>query len=104
MGADVSESAYGQSGAGFASKMRIALKECSETLWWLELLEEGRLFGDSEMFDTAASIKRTLIASIKTATANAKKRGLKFIDHRLSTIDNFRLKGEIDARGSHFSI
>lgn len=73
VGANVSESAYGQSRADFVSKMQIALKECSETLWRLELLEEGGLFSDSDMFDTATSIKRILIASIKTATANGKK-------------------------------
>lgn len=73
VGANVSESAYGQSRADFISKMQIALKECSETLWWLKILKSCELFVDSKMVDTATSIKRILIASIKTATANGKK-------------------------------
>ena len=39
IGANVSESVYAQSRADFNSKMYIALKEASETAYWLELLE-----------------------------------------------------------------
>ena len=39
IGANVSESVYAQSRADFQSKMYIALKEASESAYWLELLE-----------------------------------------------------------------
>ena len=38
IGANVREGTYGQSRADFLSKMSIALKEASETEYWLELL------------------------------------------------------------------
>ena len=38
VGANVKEAEYGQSKADFISKMSIALKETSETGYWLELL------------------------------------------------------------------
>ena len=38
VGANVREAIYGQSKADFVSKMSIALKEISETEYWLELL------------------------------------------------------------------
>ena len=38
VGANVREAIYGQSKADFISKMSIALKEASETGYWLELL------------------------------------------------------------------
>jgi len=38
IGANVSEAEYGISRKDFQAKMYIALKECAETLYWLELL------------------------------------------------------------------
>lgn len=38
IGANVAEAQRGQSTADFAAKMSIALKECSETEYWLKLL------------------------------------------------------------------
>ena len=38
IGANVREGTYGQSRADFRAKMNIALKEASETEYWLELL------------------------------------------------------------------
>jgi len=40
IGANVKEAQYGQSKRDFVHKMRIALKEASETEYWLELLFE----------------------------------------------------------------
>lgn len=40
IGANVKEATQGQSRADFISKMYIALKEASETEYWLELLKE----------------------------------------------------------------
>ena len=41
IGANVSEAAMAQSKADFIAKMHIALKECNETKYWLELLYES---------------------------------------------------------------
>ncbi|MBQ6250382.1 four helix bundle protein [Ruminococcus sp.] len=41
IGANVKEAIRGQSKADFYSKMNIALKEASETEYWLELLHES---------------------------------------------------------------
>ena len=38
IGANLYEAKYAQSRADFISKLEIALKECSETEYWLELL------------------------------------------------------------------
>ena len=38
IGANIAEAQRGQSTADFAAKMAIALKECSETEYWLQLL------------------------------------------------------------------
>lgn len=38
IGANVAEAQRGQSTADFAAKMSVALKECSETEYWLRLL------------------------------------------------------------------
>ena len=40
IGANISEAIYGSSRKDFAGKLYIALKECAETLYWLELLHE----------------------------------------------------------------
>ena len=40
VGANIKEALRGQSSADFAAKMNIALKEASETEYWLELLYE----------------------------------------------------------------
>ena len=40
IGANIAESTYAQSLADYISKLSIALKEASETLYWLDLLKE----------------------------------------------------------------
>ena len=41
IGANVKEAIRGQSNADFGAKMNIALKEASETEYWLELMQES---------------------------------------------------------------
>ena len=38
IGANIAEAQYGSSRKDFGNKLYIALKECAETLYWLELL------------------------------------------------------------------
>jgi four helix bundle protein len=46
IGANVKEALRGQSRPDFRAKMSIALKEASETEYWLELLHESEYIGD----------------------------------------------------------
>ena len=46
IGANIHEAKYAQSPADFVSKLQIALKECSETEYWLELLNRTDLLPD----------------------------------------------------------
>ena len=46
IGANIKEAVRGQSRADFFAKMNIALKEASETEYWLELLHESNYIAD----------------------------------------------------------
>ena len=70
IGANLHEAKYAQSKADFIHKLEIALKECSETEYWIELLYRKNKFTDEQYKDfikLAGSIRRRLIASITTA-------------------------------------
>ena len=58
-------------GANIA-RLQIALKECSESEYWLELLIEGGYYNDPTILSQCIEIKKMLIASINTAKANLK--------------------------------
>ena len=73
IGANLHEARYAQSRADFISKLEIALKESSETEYWLELLyRKGKLSEDvfKRLRNQCGSIRRRLIASVTTAKAN----------------------------------
>ena len=69
IGANIHESKYAHSKADFVSKMQIALKECYESEYWLELLNRTDMMSD-EMYkrlrSECGSIRRMLISSINT--------------------------------------
>ena len=71
IGANVREAFYAQGRADFISKLHIALKECSETEYWLELIVESGFSDDKTIIDRCVEIKKILIASINTAKENA---------------------------------
>lgn len=75
IGANIAESRYAQSKADFASKLQIALKEASETQYWLELLRDAELVESGPAFDSicddCTDLLRLLTASVKTAKADA---------------------------------
>ena len=56
--------------ADFIAKLQIALKECSESEYWLELLEESGYWADPAILEQCREVKRLLIASINTAKKN----------------------------------
>ena len=72
VGANIREAFYGHGTADFIAKLQIALKECSESEYWLELLIESGYYNDKTILDRCIEIKRILIASINTAKSNTK--------------------------------
>ena len=48
IGANVAETIYAQSEADYSNKLKIALKEASESKYWLELLFESELLNQQE--------------------------------------------------------
>ena len=67
IGANIREAFYGHRKADFISKLQIALKECSESEYWLELLIESGYYADSAVLEHCTELKRLLIASLNTA-------------------------------------
>jgi four helix bundle protein len=69
IGANINEAVYGNSKADFISKLHIALKETSESIYWLTLLERTKLieYDFNGLLILAEEIKRMLIASLNTA-------------------------------------
>ena len=69
VGANIHESKYAHSSADFVSKMQIALKECYESEYWLELLYRTKYI-DEEQYKTVVNncgqVRRMLISSINT--------------------------------------
>ena len=47
IGANIAESIYAQSEADYINKLKISLKEASETKYWLELLYESDILKES---------------------------------------------------------
>jgi len=74
IGANVHEANYAASKADFINKLQIALKECYESDYWLELFKETRMITENEytdMYDKCSKIRKLLIASITTAKKNS---------------------------------
>ena len=70
IGANIREAFYAHSKADFVAKLQIALKECSESEYWLELLLESGYYSDKTILDKCIEVKKILIASINTAKEN----------------------------------
>ena len=70
IGANAYEARYAQSRADFVHKMEIALKECYETEYWLEILYKVSAISEStykSLNNKCGMIRRKLISSITTA-------------------------------------
>ena len=72
VGANIREALYSHGKADFIAKLQIALKECSESEYWLELLLESGYYNDQTLLDKCVELKRILISSINTAKENSK--------------------------------
>ena len=69
IGANSYEAKYAQSKADFVHKLEIALKECYETQYWLEILFCVHSIDEEtykQLNDKCGTIRRKLIASITT--------------------------------------
>ena len=70
IGANIHEANYAASKADFINKLEIALKECFETEYWLEILFKVNAI-DKIIYDNLSNkcgtIRRMLIASVTTA-------------------------------------
>ena len=75
IGANIREAKYAHSKADFTAKLQIALKECYETEYWLELMQKANLLHEDIVkayLHDCGSLRRMLIASINTAKEKQK--------------------------------
>ena len=63
IGANIAESFYAQSEADYVNKLKISLKEASESKYWLELLVESEMLTQQE-FDSLINDVNTIIGTI----------------------------------------
>ncbi len=74
IGANIREAKYAHSRPDFIAKLQIALKECYETEYWIEIAQKSELISEDVakvvMHDCGA-IRRMLISSINTAKENS---------------------------------
>ena len=67
VGANIREAFYAHGRADFIARLHIALKECAESEYWLELLLEGGYTDNRIVLEFCIEVKKILIASINTA-------------------------------------
>ena len=70
VGANIREAFYAHGRADFIAKLHIALKECAESEYWLELLNEGGYATNKTVLAHCIEVKKILISSINTAKNN----------------------------------
>ena len=73
IGANIREANYAHGKADFIAKLQIALKECYETEYWLELFVKAEILNREaaiDLYNQCGTIRRILIASINTAKGN----------------------------------
>ena len=73
IGANIHEAQYAQGTADFISKLEIALKECYESEYWLELLFETKYLEEEQykkLNTDCGLIRKMLISSCKTIKEN----------------------------------
>lgn len=76
VGALVREAEFAQSSSDFANKLSIALKECNETFYWLNLLKDTGYITEKEaesILIDCDELLAILISSVKTVKERNKK-------------------------------
>ena len=69
VGANIHEAQYAQGTKDFISKFEIALKECNESEYWLELLYETNSLGEDDFRyfqKICIDIRRMLVSTVTT--------------------------------------
>lgn len=69
IGANVKEAVRGQSKADFGAKMNIALKEASETEYWIELMYDCEIIDEKEfksIIEDCRELLKLLMSIVKT--------------------------------------
>ncbi len=73
IGANIHEGNYAASRADFINKFQIALKECYETEYWLDILKDSKIIDNdiyTQLFKSCSKLRKILTASITTAKSN----------------------------------
>lgn len=75
IGANIREAKYAHSRADFIARLQIALKECYETEYWIEIAQKSGIISAETaqtILHDCGTIRRILISSINTAKENEK--------------------------------
>ncbi|MBR3990637.1 MAG: four helix bundle protein [Clostridia bacterium] len=70
IGANIHEANYAHGRPDFIAKLQIALKECYETEYWLEIFVKAGILEREEikdLYNKCGTIRRLLVASVSTA-------------------------------------
>ncbi len=73
IGANIREAQYGYSADDFVYKLQIAMKECAETGYWLDVMEGAEILAPEIVKDLRYKrnrIQRMLVASLNTKKGN----------------------------------
>jgi len=76
IGANIAEAGFANSKKDFIAKLRISIKECSETLYWLKLLKDSDFLTEQQfesINEDCKELGRILNQSIRTAKINLEK-------------------------------
>ena len=77
VGANIHEANYASSKADFTNKLKVALKECYETDYWLGLFKDTNMITQNEydtLYSQCSKIRKLLISSITTAKGNMEQK------------------------------
>lgn len=70
IGANIREAFYGHGRNDFIAKLQVALKECSESEYWIELIIESGYYDDKSILENCIELKKILVSSLNTAKKN----------------------------------
>lgn len=73
VGANIHEAQFAQGKRDFIAKLEIALKECNECDYWLNLLKETDSideFSFKDLYNQCMELRRMLVSSITTAKSS----------------------------------
>ena len=98
IGANIHEAQYAHSRKDFVSKLEIALKETSETSYWLKLMHATGRIDENTYRHTekiCGNIRRLLIASCTTAKNTFLYIGISIVNYPSKTLFSLLTKGKL---------